>query len=189
MILNTFVRLLSLLPLGILTIWKPKEVNRHKISIYTTLFGLYYGYDIKSINFILNQIMLESAYGKSNLTKTINNCIGMRCVSVRPTTQSGCFSTINNGSFGMYTDLLNCVKDRYLWGKYFNENQYFDYLKATAGNIYCQEEDYVNKIEAMPNQEWCIWLIITSLPLSIITFYLSFVTLFKRKTKRKYKRR
>lgn len=155
----------------VLRLFKPKDMVRHKITVYTTLFGLLYGYNIKAINFILNQLNLESNFGKSNLAKTINNVTGMRCVSVRQTTQSGCFTTPNNGPFGMYPNILASVQDRFLWGQYFQEDKKNQYqIELLASQTYCSaDENYVQKINSLPNLNWCIYLIILSIPVTLIT--------------------
>ena len=160
----------------VLTLLKPKDKIRHQYTVYGTFFGLMYGYNFNAINFILNQVNLESNYGTSNLSKTINNVIGMRCVVKRTTTQSGCFTTTNNGSFGMYTSIIDCIQDRYLWGKAFREdgkNQY--QIEQLARQYYCANDpNYVSKINSLPNIKWCIWLILLAVPVTIITPLLIF---------------
>lgn len=159
-----------------LTLIKPKDKIRHQYTVYGTFFGLMYGYNFNAINFILNQVNLESNYGKSTLSKTINNVIGMRCVSKRPTTQSGCFTTTTNGSFGMYTSIIACIQDRYLWGKSFREEGKNPYqMEQLASQFYCSSDpDYVKKINALPDVKWCIWLILLAVPVTIITPILIF---------------
>ena len=128
------------------------------------------GYSIKVLNFILNQINLESNFGQSNLAKTLKNCIGMRCVSIRKTTQLGCFTTPNNGNFGMYATILDCVQDRFLWGEYFKESKTnLKNVKELASTTYCSADVYyTKKIDDLPNLEWCIWLVIIAIPMMII---------------------
>lgn len=171
----------------ILAIFKPNDIKRHKVSAYVTILGLFNGWSIKRIAFTLNQIFLESAYCKSNLTESLNNCIGMRCVSIRETTQTGCYNTDNNGQFGTYANLFDCVQDFFLWSTYFNANN--QNYKELASQVYCSaDKDYVAKIESMPNQEWCVWLIIISLPFSIVIPSLIINKKYRTKLKRKLKK-
>lgn len=176
MLNKILVNIFALPIIALLSIIKPNDVIKHKYIVYGTLLGIINGYNFRAINFILNQLNLESANGKSNLSKTLNNVSGMRCVSKRINVQSGCFTTPNNGSFGMYASIYDCVQDRFLWGKYFKEagkNQY--QIEQLAANVYCSaDKNYVEKINSLPNITWCIYLIILAIPLTIITPILIF---------------
>lgn len=96
------------------------------------------------------QTMLETGQYSSNLYQTQNNLMGMRCVKIRPTTQTGC--GISN--FGIYSDVASCIKDMSLYYQYFNyptkfENseQYVRVLKQ-KGYFSANEANYLSALNA-----------------------------------------
>ena len=170
---TNFIKLLFTPYLWVMNIVKPNDKARHKIVLYFTTLGLMKGYSIDAINFLINQSFLESAYGKSDLAKATNNVIGMRCVQQRNTTQSGCYTTPSNGDFGMYSSVYDCIKDMFIWGEYFDEPKTYPELEGLASGTYNWEEGqaYVDKINNLPSQKWCSYLVLASLPLSVILIY------------------
>lgn len=157
----------------VMNTFKPNDKIRHKIVLYFTTLGLQKGYSLKAINFLINQSFLESNYGKSNLTENTLNVIGMRCVSQRITTQTGCYTTPSNGDFGIYDSIFDCVKDRFLWGQYYNEPKTFPEIQTIAETTYNPSEGslYTDKINNLPSQIWCILLVLLSFPLSLYLIY------------------
>jgi hypothetical protein len=151
----------------------PNDKIKHKIVLYFSVCGLLKGYSFKAINFLINQSLLESNNGKSNLTQIGLNVIGMRCVSQRQTTQTGCYTTNSNGDFGTYSSIYDCVKDRFLWGSYFNEPKTYPEIKTLAQDVYNPSEGviYTDKIDSMPNILWCVILVLLSFPISLLIIY------------------
>lgn len=159
--------------LMVMNIYKPNDKERHKIVLYFTVLGLMKGYSMDAINFLINQSFLESAYGKSDLAKATCNVIGMRCVQSRNTTQTGCYTTPSNVDFGMYASIYDCIQDRFIWGEYFNEPKTYPEIEELAKNTYNWEEGqpYVDKINALPSQKWCAYIVLATFPISIILIY------------------
>ena len=162
-----------------LNIMYPNQKDKHKFNVYTIVLGLTKGYSIDAINFILNQAKLESDDFKSNVYQNTLNAIGMRCVYIRETTQTGCYDTTYNGNFGIYDSIYNCVKDRYLWGSYFNEAKTFPEIEEKAKQYYnSSDKNYTEKINALDSYKWCIYLVISSLPITVYALY-KLINMFK----------
>lgn len=150
----------------------PNQMDKHKFNVYAIVYGLKNGYSLKAINYILNQAKLESDDFTSNIYQNTLNAIGMRCVYIRDTTQTGCYDTDYNGNFGIYDTILDCVKDRYLWGAYFSEAKTYPAIQQKASQYYNSiDKEYNQKIDSLPSYMWCIYLVIASVPLSILAIY------------------
>lgn len=76
-----------------------------------TVIAPQYGYGITVVDLMIRQAALESGWGASVLAVNRNNFIGMRCVQVRKTTQSGC----TEAGWGIYSTPADCARDLCLW--------------------------------------------------------------------------
>lgn len=109
-------------------------------NVYTMLLL----YNIKYPEVVMSQIMIESAYLKSKLTKRNNNILGMTVPAKRPTT------AINkSGLYAKYISWIDCIIDYKLYQDYiFSKNniqtkkQYIAFLHKT----YAQAPHYKSRL-------------------------------------------
>ena len=119
-----------------------------EFSLALCHYATFSGYSIPVIRLMLTQARIESANGSSNLALTQNNYIGMRCVQIRNTTQTGCNNAIN---FGIYSSPSQCAKDLVLWYDYRGinkKNRFFAEAEVIRAGYVTEEEsgDYTRAI-------------------------------------------
>ena len=100
-------------------------------NVYTMLLM----YNIKYPEVVMSQIMIESAYLKSKLTKRNNNIIGMTVPFKRQTT------AINKTGFAKYLSWIDCIQDYKLYQDYIlsknniqTKKQYISFLHRNYAN-------------------------------------------------------
>jgi len=100
-------------------------------------------YNIKYPEVVMSQIMIESAYLKSKLTKRNNNILGMTVPVKRPTT------AINKSGFAKYVNWIDCIYDYKLYQDYIlsknkiqTKKQYITFLHRT----YAQTPNYKSRL-------------------------------------------
>lgn len=95
--------------------------------------------NIKFPEVILQQIMVESGFGKSTVYKENNNLVGMRYPNLRPTTAIG-----ENRTYCVYKNWEECIVDIALWQTQNakgirSQEEYYQLLDAVyseSGNNY-----------------------------------------------------
>jgi hypothetical protein len=118
-----------------------ETLKQYNISVDSTLtennvYNILLLYNIKYPEVVMSQIMIESNYLKSKLTKRNNNILGMTVPVKRKTT------AINkSGLYAKYTSWIDCVYDYKLYQDYiFSKNniqtrkQYIAFLHRNYAN-------------------------------------------------------
>jgi flagellum-specific peptidoglycan hydrolase FlgJ len=118
---------------------RSRECNKE--NVYLALKEL----DIKYVDVVYAQIMLESANLKSKLFKTNNNMIGMKHPRIRLTTSLG-----SKHGYAHYKDWYSCLEDYAMYqnnvigNKHMTRSQYIAYLKKR----YATDPRYKQKLLA-----------------------------------------
>ena len=100
---------------------------------------------------LYQKIMLETGHLKSVRCLRDNNLIGMKCVKVRNTTQTG-----SHTSYGVYDDWRDSIIDYLLWQQHcikkrLTEKEYYDY---TCKVYSINKDKYINVLKQIkvPNE-------------------------------------
>jgi hypothetical protein len=108
-------------------------------NVYTMLLL----YNIKYPEVVMSQIMIESAYLKSKLTKRNNNILGMTVATKRQTT------AVNKKGFAKYLNWIDCIYDYKLYQDYIlsknsiiSKKQYISFLHRT----YAKAPNYKSRL-------------------------------------------
>lgn len=103
-------------------------------------------FNIKYPEVVMSQIMIESAYLKSKLTKRNNNILGMTVPVKRQTT------AVNKRGFAKYISWIDCIYDYKLYQDYImsknnirNKKQYITFLHRT----YAHAPHYKNRLTTL----------------------------------------
>lgn len=99
--------------------------------------------------FIGCQFALESAYGESNIAKTLNNYCGMKTPHIRYT-----LAMYDSKEFAHYPHIFACVCDYVCWLLYSRPSSFqldtLDEFKSfLKSKDYCPDKDYISRIETI----------------------------------------
>jgi len=95
-----------------------------EVVLSVVWFGLLKGYSVANMEWIVGQSWLESARMTNPNAQSYNNPFGMSKVVTRETTQIGYIELSDGNTFGTYTDITSATKDRFLWDRYFECDEY-----------------------------------------------------------------
>lgn len=91
---------------------------------------------------VLRQIILESGYLTSNLTRTANNPLGMKLAKSRTTTAIG----VTKSGFAIYPSIRSALVDYRIYQLYYTRGmtraQYLEYIKRN----YAKDSNYIEKL-------------------------------------------
>ena len=116
-----------------------RKTECNKVTVYQALKNL----NVKYIDVVYAQVMLESGELSSKIFRLNNNMLGMRQPKVRETTSIG-----NTNGYATYCDWYSCLEDYALYQKdviedrQMTKKQYIAYLSKH----YAQDPQYKTKI-------------------------------------------
>lgn len=101
---------------------------------------------VRDKKIVLRQIILESGWLRSSLTRRYNNLLGMKLARIRPTLASG--QALGHAKFNHWTD---SVKDYVLWRIYWenkghNTSNYYKFLKHIG---YAESKIYIATLKSI----------------------------------------
>jgi len=116
------------------------ELTIQNLDEYMTLVG------IRNKDIVLRQIILESGWLRSGLTRRYNNLLGMKYARIRPTLAKG--TALGHARFDHWTD---SVKDYVLWRIYWENkghdtSNYYAFLKKIG---YAESKRYIATLQSI----------------------------------------
>ena len=122
---------------------KPKTATVDSALTENNVYTMLLLYNIKYPEVVMSQIMIESAYLKSKLTKRNNNILGMTVATKRQTT------AVNKKGFAKYLNWIDCIYDYKLYQDYIlsknsiiSKKQYISFLHRT----YAKAPNYKSRL-------------------------------------------
>lgn len=108
----------------------------------STIMAVMDGLGMQHKHIVYAQMRLESGNFQSNLSKSNNNFFGMKKACQRVTT-----ATKKDNGYAYYEHWSLSVMDYAIWQKKYAYNLTEEEYLAKLGNVYAEDEHYINKIQ------------------------------------------
>lgn len=111
------------------------------LTVDNVIYWLEY-YQIKHIDIVIRQILLETNYFTSDICQNNNNLFGMRLPSKRETTAVG-----KRKGYAIYEGWISSIEDFKLWQENWKVKDNTDYIKLLIRVGYAEDQSYIDKIK------------------------------------------
>lgn len=99
----------------------------------------------------------------------------MSCPSTRPHDTSGCEQLIDGNTNAVYKNQIQCLRDRFLWDKYFNINPSSENYGQEVSEIYHPSSSYEDSVNSINDENYRNGILLLLLPIPILATLILFI--------------